>query len=82
VGASGGFGIAGLPAWLTWALVHIFYLIGFENRVIVLFRWAYSYLTRGRGSRLITQAAATALPQTSADAKPQGDQPAREELTS
>jgi NADH dehydrogenase len=45
---------SGFLAWLTWLFVHIFYLIGFENRVVVLLRWAISYLTRGRASRLIT----------------------------
>jgi NADH dehydrogenase len=48
---------SGLAAWLTWLLVHIFYLIGFQNRIVVMLRWSYSYLTRGRGSRLITEAA-------------------------
>ena len=50
----------GFPAWIAWLTVHIFYLIGFENRAVVLLRWAYSYFTRGRGSRLITEAARTA----------------------
>ncbi len=53
-----GLRFSGFIAWLTWLLVHIFYLIGFENRAVVLLRWAYSYATRGRGSRLITEAAA------------------------
>jgi NADH:ubiquinone reductase (H+-translocating) len=48
---------SGFLAWATWLTVHIFYLIGFENRAVVLFQWAVSYLTRGRGSRLITEAA-------------------------
>jgi len=52
-----GLRISGFFAWATWLVVHIFYLIGFENRAVVLFRWAYSYATRGRGSRLITGAA-------------------------
>jgi NADH dehydrogenase len=47
----------GLPAWLTWLVVHIFYLIGFENRLLVLLRWSLSFFTRGRGTRLITEAA-------------------------
>jgi NADH dehydrogenase len=51
-----GLRFSGLIAWLAWLLVHIYYLIGFENRIVVLVRWAYSYLTRGRGSRLITAA--------------------------
>lgn len=46
---------AGLFAWLLWLFVHILYLVGFSNRLQVLLQWAYSYLTRGRGARLITQ---------------------------
>ena len=49
--------LSGFPAWALWLVVHIFYLIGFENRAVVMLRWANSYLTRGRGSRLITDAA-------------------------
>ena len=45
---------SGFFAWMAWLLVHIFYLIGFRNRVMVLFQWAWSYLTFRRGSRLIT----------------------------
>jgi NADH:ubiquinone reductase (H+-translocating) len=41
--------ISGFPAWLTWLFVHIFFLIGFRNRVIVLIEWAWSYLTYERG---------------------------------
>ena len=41
-------------AWLLWALVHIFYLIGFRNPVIVMMEWAWAYLTFQRGARLIT----------------------------
>jgi NADH dehydrogenase len=52
-----GLRFSGFPAWFTWLTIHIFYLIGFENRVVVLLRWAYSYVTRGRGNRLITEAA-------------------------
>ena len=48
------FRFSGFVAWLTWLLVHIFYLIGFRNRVMVLFQWAWSYMTFRRGSRLIT----------------------------
>ena len=44
----------GLTAWLLWLGIHIFYLIGFANRIVVLTRWAYSFLTHGRGTRLIT----------------------------
>ncbi len=44
----------GLLAWLTWTFVHIFFLIGFRNRILVMIQWAWSYLTYGRGARLIT----------------------------
>lgn len=45
---------AGFLAWLIWTFVHIFFLIGFRNRVLVMIQWAWSYLTFGRGARLIT----------------------------
>jgi NADH dehydrogenase len=44
----------GLLAWLIWWVVHIFFLVGFRNRVIMMFHWAWSWLTYKRGSRLIT----------------------------
>ena len=44
----------GFPAWLFWVFVHIFLLIGFRNRVVVMFEWAWSYLTFQRGARVIT----------------------------
>ncbi len=46
--------LSGFPAWLFWCFVHILYLIGFRNRFIVLFEWAWAYLTWQRGARLIT----------------------------
>ncbi len=51
-----GLHFSGFPAWVTWLTIHIFYLIGFENRIVVLLRWCYGYFTRGRGNRLITGA--------------------------
>jgi NADH:ubiquinone reductase (H+-translocating) len=45
----------GAVAWVLWLLVHIAFLIGFQNRVIVLVRWAWNFATRGRGARLITR---------------------------
>jgi len=50
-----GLRISGLPAWITWLVVHLFYLVGFQNRLLVMIRWAISFVTRGRGARLITQ---------------------------
>lgn len=52
-----GIEFGGLIAWLIWALVHIFYLIGFRNRIIVMLRWAWAYIVFERGARLITGAA-------------------------
>ncbi|HSD09772.1 MAG TPA: NAD(P)/FAD-dependent oxidoreductase, partial [Candidatus Binatia bacterium] len=46
--------LAGFVAWLLWIVVHIFFLIGFRNRVIVIFEWAWAYFTSQRGARLIT----------------------------
>ena len=46
--------MSGYPAWLLWLFVHIMYLVGFENRVLVFVQWAFSYWTRKRGARLIT----------------------------
>ena len=46
--------MSGFLAWGMWLGVHILYLIGFANRIVVLIRWAWSFLTHGRGTRLIT----------------------------
>jgi NADH dehydrogenase len=46
--------LSGLLAWLAWLVVHIFYLIDFRNRVVVLLDWAWAYFAYRRGSRLIT----------------------------
>jgi NADH dehydrogenase len=45
---------SGLPAWVTWLFVHIFFLIGFRNRIAVFRQWAWTYLTFADGARLIT----------------------------
>jgi NADH dehydrogenase len=49
-----GFRLAGLLAWILWLVVHIYYLIGFRNRLVTLFQWAWTYFTYNRGARLIT----------------------------
>jgi NADH:ubiquinone reductase (H+-translocating) len=49
-----GLRFSGFFAWILWCFVHIFYLIGFRNRVIVMMEWAWAYLTFQRGARLIT----------------------------
>jgi NADH dehydrogenase len=46
--------LSGWLAWLAWLFIHIFFLIGFRNRFIVMFSWAWSYFTYDRGARLIT----------------------------
>jgi NADH dehydrogenase len=46
--------MSGFLAWLAWCFVHILFLIGFRNRALVLFEWAWAYLTDQRGARLIT----------------------------
>jgi NADH dehydrogenase len=45
--------MTGFPAWLAWLAVHIYYLTGFKNCLLVVLQWAWSYLTFGRGARLI-----------------------------
>jgi NADH:ubiquinone reductase (H+-translocating) len=52
--------ISGYIAWLVWLFVHIFFLIGFRNRLLVMIQWASSYITYERGARLIT--GSTSLP--------------------
>jgi NADH dehydrogenase len=50
----GGLRLQGFVAWLAWCFVHIFYLIGFRNRFLVMFEWAWAYASYQRGARLIT----------------------------
>jgi NADH dehydrogenase len=49
-----GLQLSGVLAWFTWLFVHLFYLIGLQNRLIVFTRWTWSFVTHGRGARLIT----------------------------
>jgi NADH dehydrogenase len=69
----------GFAAWALWLGIHIFYLIGFSNRIVVLVRWAWTFLTHGRGTRLITgQALLPPIeepePPVEAPMEPEGDQ--------
>jgi NADH:ubiquinone reductase (H+-translocating) len=57
-----GLKLSGFIAWLTWLVVHLWYLIGFQNRVVVFIRWSFSFFTRGRGARLITAPGADVHP--------------------
>jgi NADH:ubiquinone reductase (H+-translocating) len=47
--------LSGLPAWVAWLFVHIVWLVGFRNRLLVLFQWAWAYFTFDKGARLITR---------------------------
>ena len=49
-----GIKLSGFLAWVTWLVVHLFYLVGFQNRLLVFIRWTIGFTTRGRGTRLIT----------------------------
>jgi len=55
-----GLKMRGFIAWLAWLFVHVWYLIGFRNRVFVLLNWAWSYVSYARGARLITSTGWTA----------------------
>ena len=47
--------LSGLFAWLAWLFVHIVFLVGFRNRLLVLIQWAWAYITFDKGARLITR---------------------------
>ena len=49
------FHLSGFPAWLAWLFVHIIFLVGFRNRLLVFIQWAWAYLTFDKGARLITR---------------------------
>jgi len=53
VGSVKGVRVTGFIAWAMWLGIHIVYLVGLQNRLVVLTRWAFAYLTRGRGARVI-----------------------------
>jgi len=52
----GRFEFSGLVAWLAWLVIHLIFLVGFRNKVAVLFQWFYSYVTYKRGARIIVNA--------------------------
>ncbi len=57
-----GLRLSGFLAWVIWLVVHLWYLIGFQNRLLVLIRWSFSFATHGRGARLITSTSTTGDP--------------------
>ncbi|WNG41125.1 NAD(P)/FAD-dependent oxidoreductase [Archangium violaceum] len=62
--------LSGRPAWLMWLGIHITFLIGFRNKLAVMFDWAYTYLTKRRDVRLITGLHANRLPRIRATSLP------------
>jgi NADH dehydrogenase len=60
---------SGLVAWLLWLFVHLMYLVGFQNRLVVLMQWFYSYATFNRGARLITGDAEALTPARNVNAE-------------
>jgi NADH:ubiquinone reductase (H+-translocating) len=66
--------VSGFIAWLSWLFVHIFFLIGFRNRILVFIQWAWSYVTYERGARLIT--GSTYLPGWTAETRTPETDPA------
>jgi NADH dehydrogenase len=67
-----GLRLSGFIAWVTWLVVHLFYLIGFQNRLLVLIRWTVSFATRGRGARLIVRPPDATATDDTADHQPEG----------
>jgi NADH dehydrogenase len=65
--------ISGFLAWLSWLFVHIFFLVGFRNRIIVMIQWAWSYFTYDRSARLIIGEARTVAVSSMEYAQPAAD---------
>ena len=55
IAQTGRFQLQGFTAWLAWCFIHIMYLIGFRNKLLVMMQWTWSYVQFNRGARLITQ---------------------------
>jgi len=62
-----GVNLHGYAGWITWLAVHILYLTGLQNRVLVLFQWAWAYITYQLGARVILAEAAAAAPPTTGE---------------
>jgi NADH:quinone reductase (non-electrogenic) len=68
--------LSGLPAWMVWLVVHLWYLIGFQNRLLVMIKWSISFFTHGRSARIITNLPAPdvpALAPSASERTPSGD---------
>lgn len=81
VAAMGKLRLHGFPAWFAWMFIHIMYLVEFDNQVLVLFQWAWSYFTRNRGARLITPETPVELPARDAAAAPAIPAPPKTDFT-
>jgi NADH dehydrogenase len=68
--------LSGWPAWMAWLFIHILFLIGFRNRLVVLVDWAFSYLTYQRHARLLLGAPPPSLPAVAAPRAPVPPEPA------
>ena len=70
---------SGFVAWIIWVFAHIYYLIEFDNKLIVMIQWAWNYITQGRGARLITEKPSLQLeidpPQKPKEAAPKSKEP-------
>ena len=69
----GRFQLWGAPAWLAWLAIHIFFLIGFRNRLVVMLDWALAYLTYQRHARLLLGPRPRSVPRVRRDARPGPD---------
>ncbi|MGE5855029.1 MAG: NAD(P)/FAD-dependent oxidoreductase [Syntrophaceae bacterium] len=67
----GRFRFGGITAWLMWLFIHLILLINFESRLVVLVRWAFSYFTHNRGSRVLLAMGTLRLPITGAESRKQ-----------
>jgi NADH dehydrogenase len=56
--------VTGFIAWLIWSVAHIYYLIGFRNRIAVTLNWGWNYVTFQRGTRLLTGLTGSRMPST------------------
>ena len=65
----GRFRFGGITAWLMWLFIHLLLLINFESRLVVMVRWAFSYFTHSRGSRVLISTGILRLPVTGAGNK-------------
>ena len=66
VASVGRFRFGGITAWLMWLFIHLLLLINFESRLVVMVRWAFSYFTHSRGSRVLLAMGTLRLPVTGA----------------